>query len=245
MMVPASTDPPEEIARLFSIDRGLVSSKVWRKPQRGALGNGLRVVAGALIASGGGSLIVTTRDQRLTITPHEDGGASVQSESVAFPVGARIEISFGPLLPRRPNALLWADRRLTMADGGAGYSGKSSAHWFDADAFYELVHCSGARPVRDLIANLDGCTGAKAGAIASDFLQRPCDSLTRAETTELLREAQSATTTPSVKRLGAVGRIEGLPAYHAMEQGFVTLGAQRAQGARSFRGRSMGGKGGT
>jgi hypothetical protein len=29
---------PEEIARLFSIDRGLVSSKLWRKPQRGALG---------------------------------------------------------------------------------------------------------------------------------------------------------------------------------------------------------------
>ena len=216
----------DEIARLFSIDRGLVSSKVWRKPQRGALGNGLRVVAGALIASGGGSLIVTTRDQRLTITPHEDGGASVQSESVAFPVGARIEISFGPLLPRDPSALLWAHQAINMADGGAGYAGKSSAHWFDADAFYELVHCSGARPVRDLIANLDGCTGAKAGAIASDFLQRSCDSLTRAETTELLREAQSATTTPSVKRLGAVGRIEGLPAYHAMEQGFVTLGAR-------------------
>ena len=29
---------PEEIARLFSIDRGLMSSKLWRKPQRGALG---------------------------------------------------------------------------------------------------------------------------------------------------------------------------------------------------------------
>ena len=231
---PGIDGPPEKIARLFSIDRGLVSSKVWRKPQRGALGNGLRVVAGTLIASGGGSLIVTTRDQRLTITPQFDGGASVQSESVAFPVGTRIEISFGPLLPKDPDALLWADMAILMAEGGTGYSGKSSAHWFDADAFYELIHCSGARPVRDLIANLDGCTGAKAGVIASDFLQRPCASLTREETTELLLDAQSATTPPSVKRLGAVGEIEGLPAYHATERGFVTLGAREPQAHLPF-----------
>ena len=30
---------PEEIARLFSINRPLVSSKLWRLPQRGALGD--------------------------------------------------------------------------------------------------------------------------------------------------------------------------------------------------------------
>lgn len=225
---PGIDGTPREIARLFSIDRGLVSSKLWRKPQRGALGNGLRVVAGALIASGGGWLNVTTRNKNLTITPHEDGGASVQSKSISgFPVGTSIEISFGPLLPLDPDALLWAEQAILMADGGPGYSGKSSAHWFDADAFYELVHCSGARPVRDLVANLDGCTGAKAGTIASDFLQRPCASLTREETTELLERARSLTAPPSVKRLGAVGRIEGLPAYYAPpQQGFISLGAR-------------------
>ena len=37
---------PQEIAELFSIDRPLMSSKQFRKPQRGALGNGLRVVGG-------------------------------------------------------------------------------------------------------------------------------------------------------------------------------------------------------
>lgn len=223
---PGIDGTPQDIARLFSIDRGLVSSKLWRKPQRGALGNGLRVVAGALIASGGGSLIIWTRDQCLAVTPLGDGGADVVAEPVAFPVGTRIEISFGPLLPRDHAALLWAEQAINMADGGAGYSGKSSAHWFDGDAFYELIHCSGARPVRDLVANLDGCTGAKAGAVASAFLQRPCASLTREETTELLLNAKSATTPPSIKRLGEVGEIEGLWAYHGRQEGVVTLGAR-------------------
>jgi CubicO group peptidase (beta-lactamase class C family) len=36
---------PEDIARLFSIARPMVSTKLLRLPTRGALGNGLRVVA--------------------------------------------------------------------------------------------------------------------------------------------------------------------------------------------------------
>ncbi len=43
----------EEIARLFSIRRPLTSTKLLRLPTRGALGNGLRVVVGSVIASGG------------------------------------------------------------------------------------------------------------------------------------------------------------------------------------------------
>ncbi len=42
---------PADIARLFSIGRPLVSSKLWRLPTRGALGNGLRVVAGLVLAT--------------------------------------------------------------------------------------------------------------------------------------------------------------------------------------------------
>jgi hypothetical protein len=139
---------PEEIARLFSIKRGLVSSKLWRRPQRGALGNGLRVVAGALIASGGGSLVVTTRGQRLTITPREDGDADVTAEAADFLIGTRIEISFGPHLPKDPAAMLWAKQAIAMAEGGAGYSGEPSPHWFDASAFHELVNAAGDRKVR-------------------------------------------------------------------------------------------------
>ncbi len=55
---------PEDIARLFSIGRPMVSTKQLRLPTRGALGNGLRVIAGAVLASGG-SLVITTRNRRI------------------------------------------------------------------------------------------------------------------------------------------------------------------------------------
>src|SRR5262249_45469885 len=47
---PGISGNPEEVARLFSFRRPLISSKVKRLPTRGALGNGLRVVAGAVFA---------------------------------------------------------------------------------------------------------------------------------------------------------------------------------------------------
>src|SRR5262245_53299708 len=50
---------PEDVASLFSISRPFTSSKLLRLPTRGALGHGLRVVSGAVLASGG-SLVVMT-----------------------------------------------------------------------------------------------------------------------------------------------------------------------------------------
>ena len=44
---------PDQVAQLFSINRPLISTKLLRLPTRGALGNGLRVVAGAVLASAG------------------------------------------------------------------------------------------------------------------------------------------------------------------------------------------------
>jgi hypothetical protein len=67
---------PEDIARLFSIARPLVSTKLLRLPTRGALGNGLRVVAGAVLASEG-TLVVTTRNRRIELRPERDGTTTV------------------------------------------------------------------------------------------------------------------------------------------------------------------------
>src|ERR1700730_18237379 len=55
---------PAIVPKLFSINRPLLSSKLRSLPLRGMLGNGLRVVAGAVAASQG-SLVVETRGQRL------------------------------------------------------------------------------------------------------------------------------------------------------------------------------------
>ena len=57
---------PADVPRLFAVNRPLLSSKRRRLPLRGMLGNGLRVVAGAVAASEG-SLAVETRGHRLTL----------------------------------------------------------------------------------------------------------------------------------------------------------------------------------
>src|SRR5262245_49449843 len=89
---------PAEIARLYSISRPLVSTKLLRLPTRGALGNGLRVVAGAVLASRG-KLIVITRNRRIELKPEYDGSTTVVSETkIEFSTGTRIEIGFGAAL---------------------------------------------------------------------------------------------------------------------------------------------------
>jgi hypothetical protein len=58
--------------------------------------NGLRVVAGAVLASQG-SLTVITRNRRIVLRPKRDGSTAVISaEPADFPVGTRVEIHLGP-----------------------------------------------------------------------------------------------------------------------------------------------------
>ena len=71
---------------MFSINRPLVSTKLLRLPTRGALGNGLRVVAGAVVASNG-SLTVITRNVRLELRPERDGSTTVVSRTPMRPSG--------------------------------------------------------------------------------------------------------------------------------------------------------------
>ena len=225
---------PDEVARLFSINRPLSSSKLIRKPQRGAFGNGLRVVAGALIASGGGSLAVTTRNQRLTITPLEDGGADVIAEPADYPRGTIVEISFGPNLPKDPCAMIWAEHAVAMNEGGKGYVGNPSLHWFDAETFYALMHASVRLTVRKFMEQFDGCSGAKASEIAGRYMQMSCKDMARGEATELLLAAREATTEPNIRRLGMVGDLDYLPKHRAFETGSVELGADEPQAEIPF-----------
>ena len=74
---PGIDGSPEEIAYLFSMSRPLVSTKL-RLPIRGALGNGLRVLAGGVFASEG-SLAVITHDRRIELRPEFDGNTKVVS----------------------------------------------------------------------------------------------------------------------------------------------------------------------
>jgi hypothetical protein len=218
---------PEEIARLFSIARPMVSTKLLRLPTRGALGNGLRVVAGSVLASGG-SLAVTTRNRRIVLRPEHDGSTSVVSvEAADFPVGTRIEIAFGSAIPRHGDPLFWVEIACRLRVGGQTYLGKSSPHWYDTTQFHELLSASGPLPVRELITHFDGCTGAKAGEIvaAAQLDRALCKDITREQAHRLLVAARENAKPVVAKRLGNIGPKPGLGENYVCTTGTAEFGS--------------------
>lgn len=219
---PGIDGTPQEIGRMFSIGRGMVSSKLWRLPKRGALGNGLRVVAGAVLSSSG-TLTVTTKNQEHRLTPMDDGTTAVRSAPVDFPTGTKIEIEMGADIPVSGDDLGWGRQAIAMAVGEQ-YAGKPSPFWYDGDHFFELLQAAGKMLVREFVGALDGCSGAKAGQIAAEFKGRECTSLDRQEATALLLAARSNAKPVSANRLGSVGFVEGWPPHRAIRTGTVTIG---------------------
>lgn len=215
------------VASLFSINRPLASSKIFRRPSRGALGNGLRVVTGAILASAG-TLHVSTRGRTLQLLPQVETG-----ETLALPAGdyaargTRVEVRFGPPLRVDRNTLAWARQAILLSQGGPRYAGKPSPHWYDGDAFYELLQASGQRTVRELIAAFDGCAEPKAGKIAAPFKGRWARSLQRVEADRLLKDAKDHARVVKPNRLGCVGRIEGLPSGYAKSEGELPVPMSR------------------
>ena len=101
----------------------MVSTKLLRLPTRGALGNGLRVVAGSVLASDG-SLVVTTRGKRIGLRPERDGSTTVVSVKPVEPRRHKDRVSFGPAIPGDGRAGLGAIA--THMAQARSYEGKSS-----------------------------------------------------------------------------------------------------------------------
>ena len=216
---PGIDGTPQDIARLFSIARPLVSSKLLRLPQRGALGNGLRVVASAVLVSGG-TLAVITHNKRIEMQPERDGTTTViKVTPVKQPVGTRIEIVFGPALPCNHDTLLWAHQAIAFARGKA-YDGLSSPFWYDLPNFYELLSASGDIPVQALIKQLDGGTAADAIVIAAGLQRTRCNAVTQKQAAILLDKARAHVARVLSKQLGEVGAA--LSRQHAYAQRFGT-----------------------
>ena len=215
---------PDEVARLFSINRPMVSTKLLRLPTRGALGNGLRVVAGAVLASDG---FVETRGARLRLKPGRDGYTQVERSASERRIGTRIEIGFGPDLPADANALRWAYHAIHMAQGDA-YAGKSSPWWYDLPQFHELLSASGGVLARALIESLDGCAGGRAGEIVAQagLSRMACHDLDSAQAARLLEAARGVAKPVSPKRLGAVGPAAFPDWAYALAYGSAPFGSR-------------------
>ncbi len=216
-----------EIASLFSIARPLTSTKLLRLPTRGALGNGLRVVVGSVLASIGGYLEVATRGRRLRLTPLHDGTTQHERLEEWTGPGTRIEVCHGEKIQVNAATLNWANDALLMAGQGDRYSGKTSPHWYNHDAFHELLLASNGPTVRDLIAEFDGCSG-NAGTIAAPFRGRLANTLDRPEALELLESARGSSRLVKPDRLGRIGeKIPGMDGGYARTVGtFKTAGSK-------------------
>ena len=218
----------DAIAELFSIGRPLRSSKLLRRPTRGALGNGLRVVTGAVLASGG-SLVVRTKGRALRLTPKDDGTTLAERVREFDGPGTRIEVRLGTSLPVNEETLVWAHQAIALAGGETRYAGKTSPHWYDADSFFELLRAAGDRTVRVVVEEFEGCSGPKAGKIAAEFKTRLASSLSREEAERLLIVARQSAKVVKPERLGTVGPvIEGWPTSYAKIGG--TYGQDAARG---------------
>lgn len=133
---------PDSIETYFSICRPMVSGKLLRLPGRGALGNGLRVVTGAVISTGG-TLTVSTRGRSYQVTFHDDGTSSKAEAGPWSGEGTRIEVTFGSV-PVTQADFQWGQAAIRMARSGdsRGYRGNSSPWWYTSEAFFELCHAA-------------------------------------------------------------------------------------------------------
>jgi hypothetical protein len=218
------------VASLFSIRRPLTSSKLLRRPTRGALGNGLRVVAGAAMATGG-SITVGTRGRTLRLTPQHDTGETAWERVGVFSgPGARVEVVLGAAVRVRPSDCAWARRAIDL-QAGELYIGRTSPWWYDTESFRELLLAAGDRTVRDVMQDFDGCS-RKAGEIAAPYRGRLARDLSLEEADALLGAARALAKQVNPKRLGFVGPdVDGFPSHYYRQTCSLEIPPARGQHA--------------
>lgn len=210
----------EQITVLFSISRPLTSSKLLRLPTRGALGNGLRVVVGAVLATGG-SLSVRTGGRLLVLAPSfHDGRTAVASSTPSPEPGTRIEVRLGSAAGVRIDLSL-ASLAVAMR-GQKQYRGKTSVHWYSLTAFRELVSAAPAElSLRKLLHKFD--TPRQALAQLSDEASTLMGCLSDQAVEHVYRTLRRLAKAPRPSVLGVVGETGPYRAY-AKEQALVTCG---------------------
>jgi hypothetical protein len=228
------SDTPQELAHRFSIAKGMVSSKQWRKPTRGCVGNGLRVIVGS-VASGGGRIIIKTQNQAITLRPRLDGTTAIDSViPVDWPIGTAITIEIDPNYPADDDTLGWAQLAITLAQqSGPAFNRKPLPSWYDADHFAlnMLAAIGPLATVAWFVSQLDRCTSREIGhQITARFGKgRLCRDMSKENAVELLRLLQSFVGSSfRPKQLGPMGPLawkhEQLTNAYACEEGTFTAG---------------------
>jgi DNA topoisomerase VI subunit B len=227
-------DTPQELAYRFSIAKPMTSSKQWRRPSRGCVGNGLRVIAGAVV-TGGGRIIVKTRNQEVTLRPRLDGTTAVDEvRSIDWPVGAAITVEIDPAYLDGTALLEWGNLAIKLAQhSGPTFTRKPSPLWLDADhiATNMLAAIGPLKTLGWFVAQLDRCSARDVGQSVTDRFGkgRLCRDMNKAEAAELLNMLQQIAVLIRPKQLGPMGREAWKHANllhgYACEEGSFQAGA--------------------
>lgn len=167
---------PVKVPTMFSVTRPMMSTKLIRRPTRGMVGNGNRVVAGAAFASGGG-LTVESRGvrQELSFAPQSGETIVIDRADSEVTEGTRITIRFGAALPRDEYATVWGDAAIRLA-GNSAKPMLTHPDWYSEASFAELIGAArgSAQDLADLFG-VDLCH-ADADPIEQDeFVERDRD----------------------------------------------------------------------
>ena len=209
----------EQVTSAFSVNRPLVSTKLLRLPTRGALGNGLRVVAGAAV-SYGADLVVQSRGMRYSLSVLHDGTTAVLEEARTEAQGTRIEMVF-PDGVVDASVLSWGAAACAL--GGKGlYRGLTSPEWYTAEDLLELLHAADGT-VRDVAGLFEGNTGAKAGQVTEPWKGIPGKTLSLGECGDLLAAMRRNCKPFNPKRLPAIGLVDGLPGSYVHQHGSYSV----------------------
>jgi hypothetical protein len=130
---------PAQITTLFAVNRPLLSSKLKRLPTRGMLGNGLRVVMGA-VAAFRGKIAVTTRAIRYELVTNITTGDTeiITEEPVEDTIGTTVEVEFR-IQVFTPDDFNFARDAVVIAGYGENYTGYSQRSWYSRKAVEQLI----------------------------------------------------------------------------------------------------------
>jgi hypothetical protein len=129
-----------DIVELFAVNRPLRSSKKVRRPLRGMLGNGLRVVMAATHAFVG-TIHVTSRGRRLELSVDPVTGLTVIKSDKVVPVkpglAVRVKLAFALF---SLSAYEHARAAILLVESGAEfYRGPSLPSWYSPTALAQLI----------------------------------------------------------------------------------------------------------
>ncbi len=194
---------PELLPLYFSINRPLMSSKMLRLPTRGALGNGLRVVTGAVIATGG-ELSITTKGRIYNVIPQDDGSSVTEDMGSSDEVGTSIRIKLG--IKVTDNALSWGRYAINLSKHGELYSGKTSMFWYNSESFYELINAIDILIV-DFLNLQSGTNKQYLKELNTLYEGKRTSEFTFEDSEILLKKLRYNSKKISPKRLGEVGDV--------------------------------------